>query len=71
LGVKRLVKRLFYGPKAESRTYIEYLRTKGMKIGENVTIYAPTKTTIDEQYPWMIEIGDHVKIAQGEHLVDT
>ena len=40
-----------------------------MKIGEDVTIYAPMKTTIDEQYPWMIEIGDHVKITQGSILL--
>ena len=36
-----------------------------MRIGEDVTIYAPMKTLVDEQYPWMITIGDHVKITQG------
>ena len=69
LGVKSLVKRLLYGPKAESQTYIEYFRAKGMKIGQGVSIYVPTKTTIDEQHPWMIEIGDNVKIAQSSILL--
>ncbi|UBK36230.1 acyltransferase [Clostridium perfringens] len=36
-----------------------------MKIGEDCTIYAPKNTVIDEQYPWMISIGNHVKITNG------
>ena len=37
----------------------------GIEIGEDVTIYAPTKTFIDEQYPWMIKIGNHIRITEG------
>lgn len=29
-----------------------------------MTIYAPTKTFIDEQYPWMISTGNHVRITE-------
>ena len=53
------------GPRAESKTYIQHLRSLGMSIGDDVSIYAPTKTLIDESYPWMIAIGNNVKIAQG------
>jgi maltose O-acetyltransferase len=34
-------------------------------VGEDVIIYAPTKTLIDTSYPWMISIGNHVRITQG------
>ena len=69
MGIKQLFKHLIWGPRATSETYVKYLRSLGMAIGDDVCIYVPTKTTIDEQYPWMIEIGNHVKIAQGSVLL--
>ena len=65
LLLKRFAKKLIQGPKSSSESYIAHLRKLGIKVGEDVTIYAPTKTTIDECYPWMISIGDHVRITQG------
>lgn len=65
MGIKQLAKRLILGPRAESETYINYLRSLGMSIGDNASIYVPTKTLIDESYPWMITMGNQVKIAQG------
>lgn len=68
-SIKMWIKRLIQGPKASSQAYVEYLRAIGVKIGEDVTIYAPTKTIIDESYPWMLSIGNHVRIAQGAILL--
>ena len=65
MSIKDIIKGVVFGHRADSQRYIHYLRGKGMSIGEDVTIYAPTKTTIDECYPWMITIGDHVRITQG------
>lgn len=65
LNLKELAKRIIYRHKANSEQYIRYLRKIGVSVGEDVTIYAPTKTVIDEQYPWMITIGNHVRITQG------
>lgn len=65
MPIKDLFKGVLYRHRADSKRYIDYLRSKGMTIGEDVTIYAPTKTTIDECYPWLITIGDHVRITQG------
>ena len=62
---KTFTKRLLYGHKATSQSYIKYLRKLGMLIGENSVIYSPTKCTIDETRPWMIEIGDNVSITEG------
>lgn len=36
-----------------------------MKIGEETTIYVPTKTQIDITRPWLITIGSNVKITEG------
>ena len=65
MNVKDLIKNIIYGAKANSESYIKYLRSKGMRIGENTTIYVPTKTSIDETRPWMIEIGNNVNITEG------
>ena len=63
--IKSLFRRLFYGNKADSKTYVKYLRSKGMRIGERTVIYTPTKTKIDETRPWLIEMGNDVKISTG------
>ena len=63
--INKIIRRLFYGNKADSKTYIEYLRSLGMKIGEETTIYVPTKTQIDITRPWLITIGSNVKITEG------
>lgn len=63
--MKKLIKKLLYKHRFSSDTYIDYLRKKGVEIGEDCTIYSPKNTIIDEQYPWMITIGDHVRITEG------
>lgn len=65
MSIKTFIRKIVYGNKADSDTYISFLREKGMRIGENVTIYVPTKTSIDETRPWMIEIGNNVEITEG------
>ena len=69
MGLKNILRKVAYGYKAESTSYIEHLRSKGMKIGHDCIIYAPTKTLIDEQYPWMISIGNHVRITEGVKIL--
>lgn len=58
-------KRIVFREKFSSETYINFLRNRGVLIGEDCTIYVPTKTFIDLQYPWMISIGSHVRITRG------
>ena len=65
MSVKELVRTVIYGHKSTSGRYIRYLREIGVKVGENVSIYTPTKTLIDECYPWMLTIGNNVKITHG------
>lgn len=69
MGVKEVLKKIAYGKRYSSETYIDYLRKIGVKIGEDCTIYVPSKTLIDEQYPWMITIGNHVRITEGVKIL--
>ena len=64
-AIKRFVKKLVYKEKADSDTYVRYLRKIGCKIGSDVTVYVPTKTLIDITRPFLIDIGDHVRITEG------
>ena len=63
--IKEFVKKILYGNRYSSETYIKYLKGLGVKIGERTVIFSPRETFIDEQYPWMVEIGNDVQITRG------
>ena len=63
--IKRLIKRILYRERFSSDSYVTFLRNKGIEIGEDVEIFNPRNTLIDVQYPWMIKIGNHVRITDG------
>ena len=63
--IKKIIKRLLYGHRCDSETFIRFLRKKGCIIGENTTIYSPSNTVIDVTRPFMIEIGNNVEITSG------
>lgn len=65
MKIREILKRIIMREKYSSETFITYLREKGVLVGEDCTIYAPNKTVIDLQYPWLISIGNHVRITQG------
>ena len=65
MGIKAIIRKMVYGAKADSESYVKYLRQKGMRIGERTTIYSPSNTLVDETRPWLIEIGDDVKLTHG------
>ena len=67
--IKKIIRKLIYGSKCNSGSYIKYLRSIGAKIGRNVTFYAPMKTQIDITRPWLIEIGDEVEITEGVSIL--
>ena len=66
---KEIIKRILLGKRYNSDTYIRYLRSRGMEIGKDCIIYVPSKTVVDEQYPWMVSIGDHVRITEGVKIL--
>ena len=69
MRVKKILKKLILKEKASSEEYISFLRNKGMKIGDNCTIYWPQTTRIDYQNPYMVTIGNNVKITEGVRIL--
>lgn len=65
MNLKEIVNRIIFGKRASSETYIRYLRNKGMRIGDRTKIFGSKTVQIDEQKPWLIEIGDDVQITKG------
>lgn len=59
------INRKLYGFQRSSDAYIAWLREKGARIGERVTIFDPKSVLIDVTRPYMIEIGDDVQITRG------
>lgn len=63
MGIVSLIKRFALGPRATSEIYIRSLRKAGVRIGEDVTIHYPHRTTIDVTAPHLLTIGNHVNIT--------
>ena len=63
--LKKWIRKILLREKADSASYINWMRSKGATVGNDVTVYVPTKTQIDMTCPWLLTIGDHVRITQG------
>jgi acetyltransferase-like isoleucine patch superfamily enzyme len=63
--IKKFLRKIILGEKADSESYINHLRRRGAKIGADVRFYSPSHTLVDETFAWLVSIGDHVSIAHG------
>ena len=61
----KIVTRIIFGYRADSKEYIAHLKQVGARIGENVVIFNSRDTLIDERAPYMITIGNNVQITRG------
>lgn len=62
--IKDILKKIIKGKKYNSETYINYLKNKGMSIGDGTVIFSPSNVCIDETRPWLITIGKNVQITR-------
>ena len=69
MGIKKILKTIFLREKRSSDTYINYLRNLGIKIGEGCIIYDPTNIKLDTQNPFMLEIGNYVRMTSGVQIL--
>lgn len=67
--LKNFIRKLIYKENASSESLQSYLKSKGAQIGKDVTIYAPNKTVIDKTAPYLLKIGDHVRITEGVKIL--
>lgn len=64
-----IINKMIYGKKSSERRYINYLKNLDIEIGENLRIYDPINTTIDIQNPYMLKIGNDVRITSGVKIL--
>lgn len=67
--IKNFFRNLILKEKASSQNYVDYLRSKGADIGENVYFFSPQKTFVDPTAPWLISIGNNVNITRGVIII--
>lgn len=61
--IKRIKEKIAYSRACHSsEAFVEYCRSKGIKIGKNVQIPKPKTVSMDFSRPCLIEIGDNVRI---------
>ena len=63
--LKRLIRGLILREKADSKSFVEYLKRRGVKVGEVCYVPEPSSVLIDMTDPWLITIGDNVTITHG------
>ena len=61
--LKALIKRVFYGYKASSESYVKFLKKKGVTIGDSIEIAFPKDTFIDYLNPHLLSIGSYVSMT--------
>lgn len=64
MNIRKLIRKIIYGYKADSDSYISHLKKSGCSIGDGCVIYSPMKTSIDEP-GFMLKIGNNVRITEG------
>ena len=65
---KTLFRFALYFPGAENRL-VNHLKLGGVKIGNKIKIYGATSVVIDETRPWLLTIGNNVRITHGVQIL--
>ena len=63
--LKNTYNKILYKERSSSDSYKNFLRKKGVTIGENVTFHNPRTAIIDITQPSLIEIGNNVDITNN------
>lgn len=63
--IKDLIRKIALREKYSSTTFVDYLKRRGVEIGEDCYIPDPSSTLIDLSAPWLITMGSNVNIAHG------
>ena len=64
-----LLKRILFPNTYSSEAYINYLRDKGVSIGDNCIIWSPNNVLIDTQRPECLHIGNYCKITKDVKIL--
>ncbi|MEE1219709.1 MAG: acyltransferase [Ruminococcus sp.] len=67
--ISKLIKKIMYPHNYSSDALIEYLRSLGATVGEDVYFYSPIKTIVDTANARFIEIGNNVQITSDVKIL--
>lgn len=67
-SIKELIRKCWLET-IDSKAFVEYLRKRGISIGENVRFRYPAHTLIDQNRPTLIEFGDNIDINDNFTLL--
>lgn len=69
--IKRIIKKIYrkYAMYRGGEFYLDYLRCQGIRIGKNCTIGPANKIVIDCSRPYLVEIGENVRLNYGLTLM--
>lgn len=62
---KQCIRKIIYGHKADSESYLNYYRQRGASIGTGCVVFEPLDTMIDVSRPYLLDIGENVQILKG------
>lgn len=65
MRIRDIIRKVILRHQTDSDSYINYLKKIGVTVGERVTVFEPRKVYIDETRPFLISIGNDVKITNG------
>lgn len=67
--LRNLIRRIRGKETTASAQLLRELREIGVAIGRDVVVYDPQNTVIDRTAPWLLTIGDHVRITSGVKIL--
>lgn len=68
--IKRIINKIHqFKIRRSGNAYIDYLRSLGIKIGNNTIVFDPKDIYIDISRPELIEIGDNVFLHKGVQII--
>ena len=59
----RLIKKILFGYKASSDSYVNFLKKQGVTVGNKIEIFFPRETFIDYLNPHLLSIGSNVSMT--------
>ena len=67
--LKKIIKKMVFPHTYSSNAFIDYMKEKGVDIGDNCIIYSPNSVIIDLERPHMLHIGNCCRITEGVRIL--
>lgn len=69
MSIRSLIGRILNPNTYSSEAYIDYLRSKGISVGEYCHVYQPKTVSIDTYRPYLLSIGNNVVICAKTTII--